>query len=183
MKISILNNIIKNGEGIQTEFKTCAFELPKDVFESICAFLNRNGGHLLLGVKNDLTIEGVLEDSIVDIITNLVTSCNDPNKLSPTFYLSTEIIEINKKKVIYVYVPESSQVHNTVGRIYDRNSDGDFDITRNHNLVAQLYLRKQTTFSENTIYPYLSIDDFELNLFDKIRTLASNQRANHPWRK
>ena len=64
MKISILNNIIKNGEGIQTEFKTCAFELPKDVFESICAFLNRNGGHLLLGVKNDLTIEGVLEDSI-----------------------------------------------------------------------------------------------------------------------
>lgn len=44
-----LKNIIKLGEGIQTEFKTCKFELSNNVFETICAFLNRSGGHLILG--------------------------------------------------------------------------------------------------------------------------------------
>jgi ATP-dependent DNA helicase RecG len=145
--------------------------------------LNRRGGHLLLGVNDDGSIEGVIESSMDEIIKNLVTNCNNPSKLSPTFYLSTEVVEIDNKKVIYVYVPESSQVHNTVGHIFDRNADGDFDITSNHNTVAQLYMRKQSTFSENTIYPYLSIDDFEPSLFEKIRNLAKNQRANHPWQE
>ncbi len=181
MNIRQLKNIIKNGEGIHTEFKKCSFKLPKNVFDTICAFLNRNGGHLLLGVNDDGTIEGVFEGSTNEIVNSLITSCNDPIRLSPTFYLSTEVFDIEGKKVIYVYVPESSQVHNTVGRIFDRNEDGDFDITSNHSLVSQLFLRKQSTFSENTIYPYMTLNDFELPLFDKVRIMARNQRANHPW--
>jgi predicted HTH transcriptional regulator len=54
------------------------------------------------------------------------------------------VIDYEGKKVIYVYVPESSQVHSTNGKIFDRNEDGDFDITRQTEQVTQLYLRKQT---------------------------------------
>lgn len=176
-----MKKIIRQGEGTKVEFKTSSFQLSKDVFETICAFLNRSGGHLLLGVTNNGVIEGVFEDSVRGIIDPLITSCNNIQKLNPTFYLSPEIVEVDGKKVIYTYVPESSQVHSTVGKIFDRNADGDFDITNNHNLVTQLYIRKQTTFSENNIYPYLSINDFDIELFDKIRNLARNQRANHPW--
>ena len=183
MTVKQLKQIIREGEGIQVEFKSSLFDLNKDTFESICAFLNRNGGHLLLGVTNSGKIEGVIEGSVKEIIDSLITSCNNTQKLSPTFYLSPEVFDIEGKKVIYLFIPESSQVHNTAGHIFDRNKDGDFEITANHNLVSQLYLRKQSTFSENTIYPYLSIDDFELELFDKIRILASNQRVNHPWQE
>jgi ATP-dependent DNA helicase RecG len=176
-----LKEILQKGEGIEVEFKTSRLELNKDAFESICAFLNRRGGYLLLGVKNDGTVEGVMEDCVQDIINNIVTNANNPQKLSPPFYLSTQVIDYQGKKVIYIYVPESSQVHSTNGKIFDRNEDGDFDITRQTEQVTQLYLRKQTTYSENRIYPYLKLSDFKPELFGRVRTLAKNERADHPW--
>jgi ATP-dependent DNA helicase RecG len=155
--------------------------LNKNTFESICAFLNRRGGHLFLGIKNDGTVEGVSEDYIQDIVNNLVTSSNNPQKLSPPFYLATQVIEYEGKKVIYVFIPESSRVHSTKGKIYDRNEDGDFDITGQNEQVTQLYLRKQTTYSENRTYPYVKLSDFKQELFSRVRTLARNERSDHPW--
>lgn len=176
-----LKDILQKGEGIEVEFKTSQFELNKDAFESICAFLNRRGGHLLLGIKNDGSVEGVIEDCVQDIVNNIVTNANNPQKLNPPFYLSTQVIDYEDKKVIYVYVPESSQVHSTNGKIFDRNEDGDFNITRQAEQVTQLYLRKQTTYSENRIYPFLKLSDFKSELFSRIRTLVKNERSNHLW--
>ena len=152
-----LKEILQKGEGIEVEFKTSQFELNKDAFESICAFLNRKSGHLVLGVKNDGTVEGVIENCVQDIINNVITNANNPQKLNPPFYLSAQVIDYEGKKVIYVYVPESSQVRSTSGKIFDRNQDGDFDITRQTEQVTQLYLRKQTTYSENRIYRYVKL--------------------------
>jgi ATP-dependent DNA helicase RecG len=59
-------------------------------------------------------------------------------------------------------VPESSQVHRSNGRIFDRNEDGDFDITDNTRLVAELYHRKQATYSENKIYPFAGLKNLRL---------------------
>jgi len=39
----------------------CKNEISKSLYESICAFLNRNGGDILLGVEDDGTITGVNE--------------------------------------------------------------------------------------------------------------------------
>ena len=132
-------------------------------------------------MKNDGKVEGVLEDCVQSIVNNIVTNANNPQKLSPPFYLSNQVVEYEGKKVIYVYVPESSQVHSTNGKIFDRNEDGDFDITRHTEQVTQLYLRKQTTYSENRIYPYVKLLDFKPELFTRIRMLVKNERADHPW--
>jgi len=67
---------------------------------------------------------------------------NNPQKLNPTFYLSIEEVEIDGKTILYIFVPESSQVHRCKGKIFDRNEDGDFDITDNTTLVTNLYMRK-----------------------------------------
>ncbi|MBP2028752.1 putative HTH transcriptional regulator [Acetoanaerobium pronyense] len=71
-----------------------------------------------------------------------MTSLNNPQILSPTFYLAVEEAEIDGKVILYINVPESSQVHRCKGKILDRNEDGDFDITNNTNLVSRLYMRK-----------------------------------------
>jgi len=181
MTTAKLNELIQQGEGINIEFKNSQFKLNRDTFETICAFLNHNGGHLILGVKNNGKVEGIIDNSVQNMIDSLVTSSNDPQKLNPPCYLSAQIIEYESKKVIYVYVPESSQVHSTAGKIFDRNEDGDFDITRQTERVTQLYLRKQTTYSENRIYPFLKLSDFKPELFNRIRTLAKNNRDDHPW--
>ncbi len=44
-------------------------DFPNDAFETICAFLNTDGGTLILGVEDDGTIKGVNPDSIDNIKT------------------------------------------------------------------------------------------------------------------
>jgi len=105
-----LKKIIKKGEGISVEFKKSRSKLNKDVFDSVCAFLNRHGGHIFLGIEDDGTICGVGED-VSDILNRFVTAANNSQKLFPPFYLSPEVFEIDGKKVIHIFVPESSQVH------------------------------------------------------------------------
>jgi ATP-dependent DNA helicase RecG len=181
MTIDKLKRLLQQGEGLEVEFKTSHFELNKDTFDSICGFLNRKGGHLLLGVKNNGTVEGILECNIQHIINNIVTNANNYQKLNPPFYLSPQVIDYEGKKVIYTYVPESSQVHSTNGKIFDRNQDGDFDISRHADQVTQLYLRKQKTYTENIVFPFIELADFKHELFKRVRVLAEHERAGHPW--
>jgi ATP-dependent DNA helicase RecG len=177
-----LKQIISQGEGIDIEFKESTNSLSRDVFESVCAFLNRNGGHIVLGVKDNGKISGVNESKIDKIIDNFVTLTNNYQKLNPPFYFLPEIIEIEEKKLIYIFIPQSSQVHSTVGKIYDRNNDGDFNITNNQALISNLYIRKQSTYSENRIFPYATISDLRIDLIEKSRLLAKHETGiNHPW--
>ena len=69
--------------------------LNKNVFETICAFLNRNGGHLILGVNDNGKVRGILKSAVQGIIDKLVTSGNNPQKLNPTHYLTPQIIEVD----------------------------------------------------------------------------------------
>src|SRR5882757_8962396 len=105
MTIEKVNELLKQGEGIEIEFKTARFDLNKDVFDSICGFLNRKGGHLLFGVNDNREVEGVVEPCIPEMINNLVISANNPGKLNPPFYLSPLVLDYDGKKIIYCYVP------------------------------------------------------------------------------
>ncbi len=177
-----INEIISRGEGIEIEFKEAFFELPKTTFETVCAFLNRRGGHLLFGVSDAGKVVGVLEDAAPKMITELVNAANNPTKLSPPFYLAPQVMVVDGRTLIYCYVPQSSQVHRTAGKIFDRNaSDGDVDVTANSHAVTQLYLRKQQAYTENRIYPYADLADFRPDLLKRVRIMAANQRPGHPW--
>ena len=52
-----LRKIIRQGEGLAVEFKRAKTALPDNLFESVAAFLNRNGGHIVLGVTDDKKID------------------------------------------------------------------------------------------------------------------------------
>lgn len=43
-----IKKLIQNGEKIDVEFKESKNVLTKDVFDTVCFFNNRNGGHILL---------------------------------------------------------------------------------------------------------------------------------------
>ncbi len=122
--------LISQGEGISLEFKTCRNQINRDVYETVCAFLNRHGGTLLLGVNDSGKITGIDPETVAQIKKDFVTAINNPQKLTPAAYLSVEEIEAGPKKILKIYVPESSQVHRCNGRIYDRNEDGDFLTSR-----------------------------------------------------
>ncbi len=176
-----LITLIKSGEGPSLEFKRCRNKLSQEAYQTICAFLNRFGGTLLLGVDDSGQVTGIEPEAVVQIKKDFVNTINNPQKIHPPAYLSVEEVQIQDQIVLQVYVPESSQVHRCSGRIYDRNEDGDFDITDNTRLVAELYQRKQATYSENKVYPYAGLEDLRPELIDKCRRLAGVWREGHPW--
>ena len=51
MTIEGLKYIISHSEGTEIEYKKSQAGLARSVYETICAFLNRRGGHVVLGAK------------------------------------------------------------------------------------------------------------------------------------
>ena len=101
-----LLQIIKEGENITTEFKTATSELPKNLFETICAFLNRFGGNLFLGIDDNGNIIGVNENSISKMKKDFANMCNNEEKIKPTIYLTLNEYKIDEKIILHVYIPD-----------------------------------------------------------------------------
>lgn len=176
-----IKTLISQGESLTVEFKECRNKLNKDVYESICAFLNVNGGHLFLGVKDNNEITGIDPESVSQIKKDLVTGLNNSNKINPPVYLVPEEITIDNKLIVYLNIPKSSQVHRCSNKIFSRNEDGDFDITNHTDSVAALYGRKQSLFTETKIYPYVELSDLREDLITRVRRVVTIVTPNHPW--
>jgi len=175
-----LISLIRAGESLTVEFKSCQNGLSESVLETVCAFLNRSGGHILLGISDSGEVTGVHHPSLEVLLKQLANALNNPQQLSPTTYCAPQIVELEEKTVISIYVPESSQVHRFKNKIFDRIGDADIDITRNHPLVDYLYLRKRQEYTETEVCPFLTMDDLDAATFDKARRLASVSNPTHP---
>jgi len=177
-----LNKLIKDGEGLNVEYKSCEKELSASVYETVSAFSNRYGGYILLGVKDNGNVIGIDPKAASKIKKDFVSSLNNPLRFAPTLFISFEEAEINGKTILWCYVPPNSQVVMFNSKIYDRAEDGDMDITRNSEMVAQLHRRKAADYSERKIFPYSKNEDFDFErLIPKVRRLASNRQSDHPW--
>ena len=146
-------------------------------------FLTEIGGHIFLGIKDNKDIIGVYKDNIYKMKRDFANMCNNPEKINPTIYLTMKEYEINGKAILHVYVPESSNVHRTAGKVFDRNEDGDYEVFQPER-IANIYLRKQEFYTENRIYPYAEISDLRKDLIQRAKQMAINRYGqNHIWTK
>ena len=116
MDIEAIKNLIAQGEGLHIEFKQSRDSLSRSVFETICAFLNRKGGHIF--------------------------------------------------NIIYIHVFESNQAHSYKGVYFDRKAEMDIKL-QTYMQISDLFVRKQSGYTENRIFPYMNMDDFVLEDIDK----------------
>jgi ATP-dependent DNA helicase RecG len=177
-----IKSIIAQGEGLNIEFKKSRDSLSRSAFETVCAFLNRKGGYILLGVKDDGTIEGVSGKSLPGQLKILANDMNNPQIINPVTHIESEVVEIDGKKIICIYVPESSQVHSCKGVYYDRQGEVDIKLTT-YMQKTNLYIRKQDGQTENRVYPQLELTDFVDEDFDYVRARVAVFDAKHPWIK
>ena len=177
-----LKNVLAIGETVAVEFKRAGGRVGDDVYESVCAFLNRFGGDIYLGVLDNGKVEGVPENAAIDMIKNIINVANNPTLFQPTTYLDPEIIRHNGKTLIRIHVPQSSEVHSFKRVVYDRVNDADVKVSATSQ-IAQMFIRKQGIFTELRIYPYLKKEDLHLELLDRVRLLAvNNAGGDHPWK-
>lgn len=175
-------HLIKGGENIAVEFKESDHKINKSLYNTVCSFLNRHGGTILLGVNDNGEITGVSPKAISSMRKEFTTVINNPEKINPPCYLSIDEHVIHGKHILHIFVPESSQVHRCNGRIYDRNEDSDINITNDTRAVSSMYLRKQTSYTENKIFPLITLSDLRSDLIARARELACNHKQNHPWK-
>ena len=182
MTVERLEKLLKEGEGLTVEFKECTHGLNDSVFETVCSFSNRYGGYLLLGVRDDGEVVGVNPASVNGIKKNFANILNNPQKISPTLYLSLEEIEYEGKILLYVFVPLSSQVEMCNRRIFDRTEDADIDVTGAVDQAAHLFKRKSLMFTEREVFPYATLEDMRLDLIPGVKQMALIYNENHPWK-
>ena len=162
-----IRQLLAAGEGLTIEYKECIDELSNSVWETVCAFSNRYGGHLILGANDDGEPIGVNPKAIQQMKKNFANTLNNPQKVSPSMFINLSDIEMDGKMLLHVYVPISSQIQTCSGRIYDRNEDGDFDITNSAELVALLALRKSSAYTEREIFPYVTENELRFDLVER----------------
>ena len=176
-----LTQLLRAGEGLAVEFKRAREALNRDIYETICAFLNQRGGTLVLGAADDGTVTGIAPEALAQMRKDLANTLHNPQKINPPMPLVPEPVELDGQTLLVLSVPESSQVHSCNNRIFSRNEDGDFDITGHGQLLAELYLRKQVGYSENRIFPHIRLADLRADLIERVRRNVRLQRAGHPW--
>jgi ATP-dependent DNA helicase RecG len=178
-----LRQLLSKGEGLTIEYKECVDGLGNSVWETVCSFSNRCGGHLILGVKDDGTPIGVNPKAASQMEKNFASMLNNPQKTLPSLFLSLDEVELDGMLLLHAYVPVSSQIQSCSGRIYDRSEDGDFDITNSTDLVANLSIRKSNQFTERKVFPYAKEEHLLLDkLMPLVKNMAVSRMAEHPWK-
>lgn len=171
----MLREIISLGENVNTELKEAQKGLPKNLFETVCSFLNTTGGYIILGVNDKKDIVGVDKEYVDVIKKDYTTMCNNKNIIEPTIISSLSEIRIDDKIILYTYIEESDEIHKCKNKVFYRNYEGDFDISNNISLIASIHNHKRKIYDEDTIYPYISIEeDLNHELIDKARKLANS---------
>lgn len=176
-----LLELVRGGENLIVEFKKSRTEVTKDVYETVCAFSNRDGGHIFLGVKDDGEILGIEDDKVDKVKKEFVTSINNENKMYPPLYLTPIEYETNGKHILYIRVPVSQDVCRCNGRIFDRNHESDIDITHHSDAVYRLYAKKSGSYYVNKVFPVFSITDLRQDLIERAKNMTRSRVKDHPW--
>lgn len=166
---------------MQIEFKKCVDKVSASVYETVCSFLNAEGGYIFLGVDDNGTILGVNPKCANDMIKNIINTLNNSELFLPPMPITPEQVEIEGKTILYLNVPESEQVHRYKNRFFDRWGDADNDVSKHTYLVKNIFMRKEKESSENEVFPYVTIEDMDEDSFKIMRSHISIHNPNHPW--
>ena len=176
-----LDRYIQAGEGISVEFKRCGSQPGQDTFETVCSFANRQGGSILLGVRDDGAVEGVPEASALNIERNISNVTSNPNLFNVSPLVEFERLRDSEGRlVIRVWVPMGSSLYTFKGAVYDRVADADVRV-KSDAQVTSMMARKRSYYSERTVYSWVTEDDLEMDLLDAVRDALRANDADHSW--
>ncbi len=154
--------------------------MPQNFFETVCAFLNTDGGTIFLGVADDGKVIGVDQNAFSRMKSDIANLSNNPQKVDPPYLLFPREFKIDRKTIIAVQVPLSSQLHKTGHEIFLRSEDGDYKVQGTHQL-AGIINRKLGFFTEQRTLAFIKRKDLRLDLFDRARRLMRSYNSQHPW--
>ncbi len=180
LSVDEIKQLLQKGEGTRVEFKEAQNGIPDNFYDSVVAFLNKEGGIILLGVTDGGDVLGLNGANLMQLKQDIVTVLNNPDVINPPYALPVREADYEGQTILYMRVPVSSLVHKHAGVIYDRENDSDIRITDDRQ-ISEIYFRKRQNFSETQIYPALQMKHLSPKVFDKVRRLIAAINTTHPW--
>ncbi len=167
-----LKELISKGESTTLEFKR-KVTTPEKFAKEISALANTKGGWLLVGVDDDKKIVGVHSEKAE--ISLIETSCEF--FIDPPVAYEIEVIQVKRKDVVAVYIPESTEKPHHIEVFNTKNNK---TLKRSYirigekSVIASREMYRLMTYRSNNTPLTLSIGDKERRLF---RFLEKNEKA------
>lgn len=156
-----LIDIIACGETSTVQFKR-QVDSAKLLVEEIVAFANSKGGTLLLGVEDKTgEIVGLSYRQIQQYSHEIATAAND--QIRPSVYLQTEVVALDGKHVLIVYVNEgTNKPYKTVaGNIWVKQGPDKRRITENGEILG-LFQDSGSYHADEAVIPGTGLADLEM---------------------
>jgi ATP-dependent DNA helicase RecG len=157
--------LLNQHEWKDIEFKEAQTDVPKSAYESVSAFANTEGGHLVFGVKKDgldFEIVGVIN---VDKVQNdFITTIRQKEKLNQHVDVKENLHTIDSKPLLVFYIPESSRakkpvyLNGTITRSYLRKGACDVKCTQDE--LHRLLRDASSERYDNEALPEFSAETF-----------------------
>lgn len=103
-------DLLNKHEWKDVEFKEAQFAVPKNAYETVSAFSNTQGGHLVFGVKkvgSEFEVVGVID---VDKVQNeFLTTLRQREKINRVIEVKEGLQTISDKDLLIFYIPEAAR--------------------------------------------------------------------------
>ncbi|MEK0189720.1 ATP-binding protein, partial [Microcoleus anatoxicus] len=117
MDLETLLDRINLGEDQDIEFKSADGGFPKEVWKTVSAFANTDGGYIVLGVtenRNRFEISGVRNPHV--LIKEFWNNHNNPQKLSFSICDNSDVqtLKIEDRNLVIIKVPRATRTQRPI---------------------------------------------------------------------
>src|SRR6185437_14900911 len=179
---------LDGGEDLEMEFKAARNGVPKDVWPTLSAFANTQGGWVLLGaIESDAgpVITGVTDAS--GLLKTLNDMLRNSQKISyPVCGVKDASVEVlGDKQVILIRVPAAPRRARPVyvsGNVYEgtyvRRHAGDYRCLKPE--VDRMMREASDVASDASILPHVGLDDLDRNALSHFRQRCQTRNPADP---
>ncbi len=177
-------------EGVDVEYKAGKGGLPRDLWETYCAFANTDGGTIWLGITQrggSLDLHGVNEPE--KMLSDFWNTLNNPSKTSANLLRDRDArivrMENPDRALIRIDVPRADRHQrpvfintNPLRGTYRRNFEGDY--LCNEAEVRRMFADQAEEPADSRILEGFSLDDLHLDSLRQYRNRFVS-RGPHVW--
>lgn len=193
MTIDELKATLIKKENVAIEYKTAKGGIPANMWETVSAFANTNGGVIFFGVaeKNKMpVVDGLTEDDVINLKKKFWDLANNRQKLNICFFSEDDVYESETENG-WVLVIEVQRVNYRLrpiyingtpyGNTFKRNHEGDYHCTDEE--VRQMFAdaNHQADSGDGRILCNYSMDDVDMASLKKYRMEYDRRHGGHPW--
>jgi len=177
------------GEDQETECKSCANGFPKSLWETLSAFANTEGGHIVLGAserRGRLEISGVRNPN--ELLKTFWDTHNNTQKLSFPICSNSDVrvMKVQGHQIVIIRVPRALRTQrpvyineNPMTGSYKRNSEGDYHCSFEE--VRQMLRDASDEPQDIQILEGFSLDDLDMEALKSFRQRFGSREPDHPF--